>query len=146
MSDVLFICTGNFYRSRFAEAVFNHHAELAGMRERAFSRGLATHLVDSELSPYTARALAERQIPMHRTSLLPTPLTIADFSRCKLPIALHGDEHRPMIAMRYPDWVEKVKYWSVSDLPLAPEIALPMIEKNVLDLIAQLRDARAAIR
>jgi len=139
LADVLFICTGNFYRSRFAEAVFNHYAELAGIRERAVSRGLATHLVDSELSPFTARALAERAIPMHRTSLLPTQLTIADLTRCRVRIALHDDEHRPMIAARYPDWVDRVQYWSVSDLPLAPEIALPLIETNVLALIEQLQ-------
>jgi protein-tyrosine phosphatase len=142
MADVLFICTGNFYRSRFAEAVFNHHAEVAGIAQRAVSRGLATHLVDSDLSPHTARALSARAIPMHRTSLLPTPLTILDLTRAKVSIALHDAEHRPMIAMRFPDWVEKVTYWSVSDLPVAPEVALPQIEANVLALIEQLRATR----
>jgi protein-tyrosine phosphatase len=142
MADVLFICTGNFYRSRFAEAVFNHHAEAAGIDQRAVSRGLATHLVDSDLSPHTARALALRSIAMHRTSLSPTPLTILDLTRAKLSIALHDEEHRPMIATRFPDWVEKVRYWSVSDLPLSPEIALPQIEQNVLALIEQLRATR----
>jgi protein-tyrosine phosphatase len=141
MSGVLFICTGNYYRSRFAEAVFNHHAELVGIPERAFSRGLLAHTVDGALSPFTARALAERGIAMHRTSLLPTSLTVADLTRARLAIALHDDEHRPMIGARYPEWVDKVTYWSVSDLPLAPEIALPMIETNVLALIDDLRRA-----
>lgn len=139
MSDVLFICTGNFYRSRFAEAIFNHHAEERGLKERAFSRGLMTHLVDGDLSPHTQRALNARSIPVHRTSPLPTPLTIADLTRAQRVVALHGDEHRPMIAMRYPDWVERVTYWSVSDLPLSPELALPQIEELVHELIASLK-------
>jgi protein-tyrosine phosphatase len=140
MSDVLFICTGNFYRSRFAEAVFNHHAETSGIAERAFSRGLFAHVVDGDISPHTKRAMAERQIPMFRTSLLPTSLTIVDFTRAKRVVALHEEEHRPMIATRYPDWVERVEYWSVGDLPVLPEVALPEIERQVLALIAKLRD------
>jgi len=36
---VLFLCTGNYYRSRHAEAVFNHHAERLGLGWRAVSRG-----------------------------------------------------------------------------------------------------------
>ena len=42
---VLFVCTGNYYRSRFAEAVFNHLAAARGLPWRAVSRGLAVHLV-----------------------------------------------------------------------------------------------------
>ncbi len=44
----LFVCTGNFYRSRHAEALFNWHAARMGHPARAFSRGLlnqaASHL------------------------------------------------------------------------------------------------------
>lgn len=143
MADVLFICTGNFYRSRFAEAVFNHRAEELGLAERAVSRGLATHLVDGDISPYTARALTERAIPLHRTSYTPTPLTVIDFTRARHVIALDDDEHRPMIAGRFPQFLPRVTFWSVSDLPgSSPEVALPTIERNVLELIERLRAAR----
>jgi protein-tyrosine phosphatase len=139
LSDVLFICTGNFYRSRFAEAVFNHHAELAGLEVRAVSRGLATHLVDGDISPHTHRALAERSIPMHRTSLAPTPLTVIDFTRARHAIALDHEEHRPMIEQRFPQFLERVTFWQVQDLPNPPEVALPSIEAQVLALVASLR-------
>src|SRR4051812_49853681 len=38
---VLFLCTGNYYRSRFAEALFNSVAVRMGLPWRASSRGLA---------------------------------------------------------------------------------------------------------
>ncbi len=38
---VLFLCTGNYYRSRFAEALFNSVAGRMGLPWRASSRGLA---------------------------------------------------------------------------------------------------------
>ena len=41
VKTILFLCTGNYYRSRFAEELFNHHAERAGLDWVAQSRGLA---------------------------------------------------------------------------------------------------------
>jgi protein-tyrosine phosphatase len=38
---VLFLCTGNYYRSRFAEVLFNSVADRMGLPWRASSRGLA---------------------------------------------------------------------------------------------------------
>src|SRR5947199_205561 len=38
---VLFLCTGNYYRSRFAEVLFNSVAGKMGLTWRASSRGLA---------------------------------------------------------------------------------------------------------
>ncbi|MFX7063749.1 hypothetical protein ABTH87_19020, partial [Acinetobacter baumannii] len=41
MKKILFLCTGNYYRSRYAEEIFNHAARRKGLRWRAFSRGAA---------------------------------------------------------------------------------------------------------
>ena len=38
---VLFLCTGNYYRSRYAEEIFNHQAGRDGLGWRAFSRAVA---------------------------------------------------------------------------------------------------------
>jgi protein-tyrosine phosphatase len=41
MTSVLFLCTGNYYRSRFAEELFNAHADTRRLGWRAISRPLA---------------------------------------------------------------------------------------------------------
>lgn len=41
MKTVLFLCTGNYYRSRYAEILFNAKAEEMGLEWNAVSRGLA---------------------------------------------------------------------------------------------------------
>jgi len=41
MKTVLFLCTGNYYRSRYAEILFNAKAKEMGLEWNAVSRGLA---------------------------------------------------------------------------------------------------------
>lgn len=57
MKNLLFLCTGNYYRSRFCEEYFNHRAVRHGLIWRADSRGLAPDVTVfgnvGPLSPYT---------------------------------------------------------------------------------------------
>jgi protein-tyrosine phosphatase len=90
----LFVCTGNFYRSRHAEALFNWHATRAGHPARAFSRGLLTSLVADEptlLSRDTERRLRELGIPLELTGAAPTQLRREDLERAHRTIALKKD-------------------------------------------------------
>ncbi len=41
MKKILFLCTGNYYRSRFAEKLFNNLATQKNLDWEADSRGLA---------------------------------------------------------------------------------------------------------
>ena len=43
MQTILFLCTGNYYRSRYAEEIFNHQAGRDGLAWHAFSRAVANH-------------------------------------------------------------------------------------------------------
>ena len=55
---VLFLCTGNYYRSRFAEMLFNHLAAERGLQWRADSRGLNPDpLYARPISGHTRRAM-----------------------------------------------------------------------------------------
>ena len=138
-SEILFLCTGNYYRSRFAEAVFNHHATAKGLPWRAFSRGLAIHLVDGPISIHTEEALRERAIDRAHTAEGRQQLAEDDLKRAARTIALKRDEHHPLMTEQFPGWVEKIEYWGVHDLDFAlPEEALPQIEAAVLRLVDDL--------
>lgn len=138
MRRVLFICTGNYYRSRYAEAIFNHTAYEQKLAVKAFSRGLATWMVDGEgaLSVHTHSVLRKLNIPIHHTGDKPTPLTEADLTAAEIIIALKEKEHRPMMVRQFPEWADKIIYWHVDDIDYAdPEQALPQIHTQVLDLV-----------
>jgi len=136
---VLFICTGNFYRSRFAEAVFNFHADQRRLPWQAYSRGLAIHWADGFLSPFTKAALFERQIPVSHTGPGRIQLTEKDLESADLRIALDRAEHLDMMEQQFPNWTQRVEYWDVPDMPAAlPETALPSIESQILHLLDRL--------
>lgn len=138
-ANLLFICTGNYYRSRFAEAVFNGHALARRLPWRAFSRGLAVGPTPFPLSPFAAGRLQELGIPLSHTSQFPLPLTEADLLRSARAIALQEQEHRPMIARLFPQWVERIGFWDIDDVDRLPaSIALPKIERRVLLLLEEL--------
>lgn len=139
MREVLFICTGNYYRSRFAEALFNHAAKREGLPWRAFSRGLAIHLADGDLSNHTESALGERGIDLAQTAPTRVSLTEVDLARAHRIVALKRDEHHPMMLKQFPLWADRTTYWAVHDIDAAePEQALAEIEILVGDLQREL--------
>jgi protein-tyrosine phosphatase len=140
MQHLLFLCTGNYYRSRFAEAVFNHHAELCGLPWRAFSRGLYIDAVPyGDISANTRNALFMRRIELRHTGPVRVQVTSADLQKAQRVIALDEDEHHPMVREQFPEWIGRITFWNVGDLPLLePQEALALIESNVLALLDDL--------
>lgn len=138
-ANLLFICTGNYYRSRFAEAVFNYHASARDLPWRAISRGLAAGSTPFPLSPFASMRLQELGIPLSHTGRSPLRLSKMDLAQAVHVIALQEREHRPMIARLFPEWVERIRFWDIDDIDRSPsDIALPKIENRVLLLLDEL--------
>lgn len=141
---VLFVCTGNYYRSRFAEAIFKKEVASRGLSWSAFSRGLdlQPHVNFGPLSRYTSEALEARGIPIEFAGDEPMPLTRQDLEKAQRVIALKEAEHRPLMQLQFPDRVDSIQYWKVHDLDVATaDEALPQIEGLVMQLVSELNDS-----
>src|SRR4051794_17577324 len=135
---VLFLCTGNYYRSRFAEVLFNSVAVRLGLPWRASSRGLALERGVNNVGPMAASAVKAVEAMGVRAgeaiTRMPAQVTTDDLERAALIVALKHAEHLPLLQERFPAWAEKVEFWHVDD---APEV-LGLIEQEVMGLVARL--------
>jgi protein-tyrosine phosphatase len=146
MQRVLFLCSGNYYRSRFAEIIFNAHACQRGIGWRAESRGLALDNRNAgPISRYTTAALAARGISWAEYLRAPLPVTDSDFAASHRVIAVKEAEHRHIVESEFPAWQSRVEYWRIDDIDCAvPDDALPQLERQVLAFLANLSAAAAA--
>jgi protein-tyrosine phosphatase len=136
--SILFLCTGNYYRSRFAEILFNAVAERMGLPWTSTSRGLALERGVNNVGPMEVsaiRALEARRVRAgEQVARFPMQVSLVDLKAANRIIALQQAEHLPLLQERFPTWAEKVEFWHVED---GPE-ALDLIEREVMDLIARL--------
>ena len=140
---VLFLCTGNYYRSRFAEIWFNRLAAERNLPWRANSRGVGLDEwpdIPGPISRNTINGLLERGIESDPNPRFPMQAVVSELEQADRIIALKEAEHRHRLADKYPDgWSERVTYWHVHDVDYAqPEQALAEIESLVEDLLAEL--------
>jgi protein-tyrosine-phosphatase len=144
VKTVLFLCTGNYYRSRFAEELFNHGAERDGLDWTAQSRALAIergiHNV-GPISPFTLYALDEMAVSVRAGDRYPQQCTADDLSGADLVIAVKEAEHRPLMRERFADWEHRLDYWHIHDVEdAAPAEALELLAAEVRSLLHRLRD------
>jgi protein-tyrosine phosphatase len=141
MKTVVFICTANYYRSRFSEHLFNALAEEKGLNWRATSRGLRTWMADGfgPIASFTIERLAARGIHLNGNIRFPISLSEADLQAADLVVALKEAEHRAMMSQQFPGWAERIEYWHVDDIDCATaDQALPMCETCVEALVERL--------
>lgn len=143
MKKLLFLCTGNYYRSRFAEILFNHLAREAGIQWTADSCGLRVSADGAvNVGPLSAHArlgLEERGIPLP-VERWPRQVTAADLAAADMVVAVKEAEHRRLIEKDFPTHAPRVRYWTVHDLDVClPDQTLPDLEQRMRRLVAELR-------
>jgi predicted translation initiation factor SUI1 len=135
---VLFLCTGNYYRSRFAEALFNSVAQRMGLPWRASSRGLALERGANNVGPMAvsaAKALEAMGVCTgDECTRAPAQVTTGDLEGAALIVALKHAEHLPLLQERFPGRAERVEFWHVDDAPGV----LGLIEREVMGLVARI--------
>jgi protein-tyrosine phosphatase len=135
---VLFVCTGNYYRSRYAEYRFNA-LRPAHFGWKADSRGFQPSTLNpGAVSREAARRLREAG---HAPEAFREPLRLAesDLTQAALVVILDEDEHRPYMQATFPNWEQQVRYWRVADLwGLTTDQALSLIDHEIDILIQEL--------
>ncbi len=97
---LIFVCTGNFYRSRLAEMLFNHHAAGLGLPWVAESRGLAVNGqlkgLSAEARAYATFAGLPESAPRN-----PRPLLVDELAAADLVVLMNRAEHVPLIEREF---------------------------------------------
>jgi protein-tyrosine phosphatase len=142
---VLFLCTGNYYRSRFAEELFNHEAERAGLHWIARWRGLALERGANNVGPIALvvlHALKELTISARGADRFPQQCTANDLANADFVVAVKEAEHRPLMRERFAEWEHRLDYWSIHDIEdAAPAEALKLLAQEVQTLLRRFRRA-----
>lgn len=143
MKTILFLCTGNYFRSRFAEELFNCRAGHGRIDWQAQSRALAIERlvgVSDRMSCFAMRGLKERGFIARAAERLPQQCVHADFETADHIVAVNEPEHRPLMLERFPLWAAQIEYWKVSDADIQPwSAALAAIDTQIEALLSRLR-------
>ena len=138
MNQVLFICTGNYYRSRYAELLFNYTARQYQIEWTSFSRGFQESTREAPISPHSLERLYLKNIFPNQVRY-PIKLSASDLGQAHRIILMDELEHRPMLESQYSEWSDYVEYWNIQDVEVeTPKCALDRLERKVDLLIGTL--------
>ena len=131
---VLFICSGNYYRSRLAEILFNHEAAAAGLAWESGSRGLLKARELKGMSEHTAAYLTGVELAhLAAEPRDPIPIDVEDLTDFDLIIAMCREEHQPMIEQKFLSLakalhkVGRIRFWNVYDIPARPHAIVRLL-------------------
>lgn len=146
MKKLLFVCSGNYYRSRFAEAYLNYLSDLFSLDIKAESRGLAIHFADElaeefgEISKDTKERCNSLGIPKKYWDKNRESIRREDFENFDQIICLDLEEHAPMIKEQFPDQIYSVCYLKVKDIfDWEPKQTLDSISETIQEMVSNFR-------
>jgi len=124
---VLFICSGNYYRSRLAEILFNHEAAAAGLAWESASRGLLKTGELKGISEHTVNYLKGAKLAhLAEEPRNPLAVDVEELTEADLTIALCREEHQPLIEQKFLALARalrkagRIRYWNIYDIPGRP--------------------------
>lgn len=144
MKKILFLCTGNYYRSRYSEEYFNHYSKQLNLGWTADSKGIMREFKGNgnvgPIAKHTLAELTKHDIQALGSSRYPAYVYENDLHNFDRTIAVSLDEHKPMLEALWPDSLQKVEYFDVEDLHIEGfHTALPRLTKHLDILIKSLR-------
>jgi len=140
---VLFVCTGNFYRSRLAEELLRGYAEQRGVEIVSDSAGLGPipnpiniGAIRFEVIEY----LKNLGVNPSGTKRFPKKCHAADLESSDIVVGMNEIEHRHLLEQQFADIVkDHVRYWHVPDMEEDPDLMGPgMMVRNVKDLFREI--------
>ena len=136
MTKVLFVCTANIHRSRFAEEVFNYFSEKNKKSASAFSAGLRVGDYNFRKIYYPALDNLEKfNILPKRADELSVHINNIDLNQYDRLICMDKNEHKPMVQSDSHLSTFKFEYWDITDMPkVDSNISLPKCYKQVESL------------
>jgi protein-tyrosine phosphatase len=144
MKKILFLCTGNYYRSRFCEYFFNDLALKQGKNWTAISRGLNVDPKSGNVGAVSIdviEALEFYGIKVETCSLRnPMQVQPEDLENVDKVVAVDEVAHRPLVKTKLPQWQEKIEYWQVKDLDENPtQSPLLQLQEKINVLLREIR-------
>lgn len=153
MKTILFLSTGNDYRSRFSEYLFNYLARKRGLTWRAYSGLLPVDKVNYSAN-YSLGAIAleaiselgKRGVPLDSSVKTIKQVSQSDFKNANKTIAIDEYIYRPLMRKKYPSWANTVEYWNLSDFEKASrDSSLKQLEHRIYQLIDQLTTSHGSL-
>ncbi|WP_096086644.1 low molecular weight phosphatase family protein [Agaribacterium haliotis] len=144
MKKLLFLCTGNYYRSRFSEEYFNHHCRQNNLPWLADSMGIQRDFTGNgnvgPIAEQTLAKLTEVGIEPVGHERMPKHVQAEHFDEFDRVIAVSLDEHKAMLADIWPEDVyQKVEFFEVEDLHIYHhEVAFPRLIASLDKLLLEL--------
>ncbi|MCE2593232.1 low molecular weight phosphatase family protein [Motilimonas cestriensis] len=143
MKKVLFLCTGNYYRSRMAEEYFNHLCQEANLDYHADSRGISQSLEGNgnvgNIAHEVVEILKAIAVTCHSQNRKPISVSPQDFVEYDHIIALDRTEHLPMLNENFAAFADRVHYLNVGDVHVEPVyVAVVKLVKQIDSLFHNL--------